>query len=446
MVINPLAHLRWRMECATFRKKEEIHVSRTTRPCARAPRLAALLLALGSVGATVPGAAQGIYPGDAPKDAYTLPGGFEPVLQLRTYYFDQDNTSGVQSEAWALGGWAGLRSPWWGDLFQAGIVGYTSQKLYGPDGKGGTRLLTADQDSITVLGEAFGAVRIAGQTITGYRQLVNRPFINPQDNRMVPNTVEAYTLAGSAKDVSYIGGYITKEKVRDTESFRWMSNVAGGDGEQKGVAFAGGTYSFAKTGYVRLDEQYAIDVFNTFYADVRYPIALDDRTGLTLGAQYFPQTSVGDEQIGSFSTWGYGLQAALARGGFGVQLYWTQTGEERDTLEPVRHPPVVPRHDAGVVQHRGREGVGDRRELRLRRDRGAGPRPPPRSTPRAATGSTTAPGSRWPIATRRTSAWTGRRPRGRRSKAWRPRSAIRGCSRTGHRRPARSCAPTSTTR
>ena len=301
--------------------------------------LAALVLAVVSVGTAVPAAAQGIYPGDAPKDAYTLPGGFEPVLQLRTYYFDQDNTSGVQSEAWALGGWAGLRSPWWGDLFQAGIVGYTSQKLYGPEGKGGTRLLTADQDSITVLGEAFGAVRIAGQTITGYRQLVNRPFINPQDNRMVPNTVEAYTLAGAAKDVSYIGGYITKEKVRDTESFRWMSNVAGGDGEQKGVAFAGGTYSFAKTGYVRLDEQYAIDVFNTFYADVRYPITLDDKTGLTLGAQYFPQTSVGDEQIGSFSTWGYGLQAALARGPFGVQLYWTQTGEERDTLNPFgTHP------------------------------------------------------------------------------------------------------------
>jgi hypothetical protein len=300
----------------------------------RRARLAALLLALGSAATAVPLAAQGIYPGVAAKDAYTLPGGFEPVLQLRTYYFDQDNTSGVQSEAWALCGWAGLRSPWWGDLFQAGIVGYTSQKLYGPDDKGGTKLLTADQDSITVLGEAFGAVRIAGQTITGYRQLVNRPFINPQDNRMVPNTVEAYTLAGAAKDISYIGGYITKEKVRDTESFRWMSNVAGGDGEQKGVAFAGGTYSFAKSGYVRLDEQYAIDVFNTFYADVRYPVTLDDRTGLTLGAQYFPQTSVGDEQIGSFSTWGYGLQAALTRGPFGLQLYWTQTGKGRDTLNP----------------------------------------------------------------------------------------------------------------
>ena len=150
--------------------------------------------------------AQGIYPGDPAKDGYKLPGGFEPVLQLRTYYFDQESTSGVPSKAWALGGWAGLRSPWWGDLIQLGIVGYTSQKLYGPDNEGGTKLLTSNQDSITALGEAFGALRFAGQTFTAYRQLINRPFINPQDNRMVPNTFEAYTVTGGTDPLSYVGG------------------------------------------------------------------------------------------------------------------------------------------------------------------------------------------------------------------------------------------------
>src|SRR5262245_61594467 len=112
-----------------------------------------------------PAYAQGIYPGDPSKDGYKLPGGFEPVLHLRTYYFGQDNTSHVESEAWALGGWAGLRSPWWGDVLQIGLLGYTSQKLWGPDDEGGTRLLTATQGSITVLGEAFAALRFADQTI-----------------------------------------------------------------------------------------------------------------------------------------------------------------------------------------------------------------------------------------------------------------------------------------
>jgi hypothetical protein len=285
--------------------------------------------------ATAPAAsAQGVHPGELSRDGYKLPGGFEPVLQLRTYYFDQESTSGTPSEAWAAGGWAGLRTPWCGDFLQGGVNFYFSERLYGPDDRGGTRILQSDQSSINVLGEAFGAIRFAGQTFVGYRQLINRPFINPQDNRMVPNTFEAYTVTGATKDIAYIGGYITKEKTRDVESFRWMSNVAGGAGDQRGVAFVGMTYNFGKGGYVRVDEQYAIDVFQSLYADVRYPIALDEATTLALGAQYYPQSSVGDDQLGSFSTWGYGMQATLAHGPFGVQLYWTQTGEERDTLNP----------------------------------------------------------------------------------------------------------------
>lgn len=299
------------------------------------PVLRMLVPALCSAGIMATASAQGLYPGTPGKDAYTLPGGFEPVLQLRTYYLDQESLTGVPSAAWALGGWAGLRSPWWGDLLQVGLVGYTSQKLYGPDDKDGTKLLATGQEPITVLGEAFAAVRILGQTITAYRQLINRPFINPQDSRMVPNTFEAYTLTGAAGQIAYTGGYITKKKSRDAESFVWMSDVAGGTGKREGVIYAGGMWDFAKNdGYIRMDEQYAVDVFNTFYVDGKVPIAIDARTSLTLGAQYYPQISVGDEQIGSFSTYGMGLQAAVAHGPVGVQLYYTQTGKGFDTQSP----------------------------------------------------------------------------------------------------------------
>jgi len=300
----------------------------------RRGRRGALWLVAGLAALAAPASAQGISPGDPAKDAYTLPGGFEPVLQLRTYYLDQESLTGSPSAAWALGGWAGLRSPWWGDLFQVGVVGYTSQKLYGPDDKDGTKLLQPGQDAINVLGEAFGAVRILGQTITGYRQLINRPFINPRDNRMVPNTFEAYTLTGAADKFLYTGGYITKMKARESDSFVWMSNSAGGTGNHEGVIYAGGTWNFAKNGYVRMDEQYAVDVFNTFYVDGKYPIPIDDKTSLTLGAQYYPQKSVGDAQIGSFSTYGLGLQGAVAYGPVGLQLYYTKTGNGFDTQNP----------------------------------------------------------------------------------------------------------------
>ena len=151
---------------------------------------------------------------------------------------------------------------------------------------------------------------------------------------MIPNTFEAYTLTGSAGEVSYTGGYITKKKNRESDSFVWMSNIAGGEGNQRGVIYAGGTWNFGKIGSVRMDEQYAVDVFNTFYVDGRYLIPIDDKTSVTLRAQYYPQTSVGDEQIGSFSTYGVGLQAAVGHGPVEAQLYYTQTGRGYSTQAP----------------------------------------------------------------------------------------------------------------
>lgn len=113
-----------------------------------------------------------------------------------------------------------------------------------------------------------------------------------------------------------------------------MSNAAGGTGKQEGAIYAGGTWNFAKNGYVRMDEVYSTDVLNIFYVDGKYPIAIDDKTSLTLGAQYYPQQSVGGAQIGSFSTFGVGLQAAVTYGPVGGQLYYTQTGRGGTTQSP----------------------------------------------------------------------------------------------------------------
>ena len=278
---------------------------------------------------------QGLAPGELSKDRYKLPGGFEPAIALRTYYFESESVSSPStSAAWAVGGWAGARSPWWGEAFQVGLVGYTSQKLYGPEDKDGTRLLAPGQNSFSVLGEAYGALRWLDHTYTGYRQLVNRPWINPQDNRMVPNTFEAYTLSGAVNEVAYTGGYIAKMKKRDSDSFDWMSTAAGSKGIHKGVAFAGATWDFVKNGWLRVDEQYGYDLFNTFYVEGRVPIAIDAGTTLFLGAQHTRQKSVGKETLGAFSTWATGLQAAIAHGPFGGQLYYTRTGKGRDTQNP----------------------------------------------------------------------------------------------------------------
>jgi len=297
--------------------------------------LAVAALVVSPAGALAAGfTGQGIYPGDPDPNAIKAPGDFEAVIRPRMFYKNTDTLSGGEQEAWVIGGFAGLRSPWVADLLQFGVVGYVSQKLYGPAGKGGTLLLQPDQSSIYVIGEAWGALRVAGQTITAYRQLIDRPFINTWDNREIPQTFEAYSLTGAAGPLSYTGGYLTKVKTRGSEDFLWASQVAGAPGSEKGVIYAGATYAFANSGYIKLDEVYSTDVHNTFYVEGRYPFPFDDKTRLTLGAQYYPQKSVGDDLIGSFSTWGYGLNAALTYGPVTGQLYYTQTGKGFTTQSP----------------------------------------------------------------------------------------------------------------
>ncbi len=295
-------------------------------------RLAGLATAL--FGLPLAAGAQGIGPGELPAAGYKLPGGIQPVLHLRSYYFDQDSLSGAPSTAWALGGWAGLRSPWWGEVAQFGVAGYTSQRLYGPANADGTLLLQPGQKPINVVGLAWGALRVAGQTFTAYRQPVDRPFINAQDNRMVPNTFEAYTLSGAAGGFSYTGGYVAKIKTRASDRFVPMSQAAGGSGSGKGLYYAGADWAFAPRARLRADYQYGVDTYDTFYVDLRVPVALGERTALTLGGQYYPQRAVGSAQIGAFSTWGAGLQAQLAHGPFGAHLSLTRTGTGFDTQNP----------------------------------------------------------------------------------------------------------------
>jgi hypothetical protein len=257
--------------------------------------------------------------------------GIEPIIHLRTYYWDSQNTAGDLSEAWALGGWAGAKTHWYGDLLQLGVLGYTSQKLYGPTDKGGSQLLGPGQDPINVLGQAYGSLRYAGQTFTGYRQMIDQPWVNPYDTRMIPNLFEGYLLSGKVADLDYIGGYVTKFKARDSNAFAWMSSAAGSTGPQRGMIVVGGRLPLADGAYVRIAEQYLIDTYNTAYFDGSYSIPIGADGRLRLRGQYANQQSVGSAGLGAFNTWMYGIGGVYERGPVTVQVAWTQTSRNRET-------------------------------------------------------------------------------------------------------------------
>ena len=166
------------------------------------------------------------YPGLLP--------GHEAHYNFRTFYLNQQNTDAKTKESWAYRGRVVVPVRLGLDHFSIGAVGYTSQPLYAPEDHAGTKLLGPDQESITVLGQIYGKVKLIGDNYLNlYRYQYDTPFLNSSDNRMIPNRFEGYTLTGTyggedgSPGLRYGFGYIDKIKLRDSDEFVSMSEAAG---------------------------------------------------------------------------------------------------------------------------------------------------------------------------------------------------------------------------
>ena len=228
-------------------------------------------------------------------------------VHFRTYYFNRNNPDDSKNEALATGGWISYQSGWLANTFAMGATLYGSAKLYGPEDRDGTTLLKPSQESYYVPGEAWGALKYQDYVILkGYRQQVDQGYINPQDNRMTPNTFQGVTVGGKVGWVEYLGGYLWKIKPRNADEFISMSEQAGAKNTDDGVGF-GGVRLVPLPG-LRLDfsDSYGVNTFNTFYAEGVYEIPIADGLKIRLGAQYTSQRAVGDALLPAAGGWGYG--------------------------------------------------------------------------------------------------------------------------------------------
>ncbi len=232
-------------------------------------------------------------------------------LRLRTYYFNQSTDNKPDKSAWTLGGWLDYQSGWFADRLRVEAAVYTSQPLWAPDDRDGSRLLAPGQEAITVLGQANLDLRIVdGTELTLYRQDLDLPFINRRDNRMVPNTFEAYMLNSRTLDkLKFVAGHVTAIKPRDGNSFQSMTGAAGIKGHDKGVSVAGVLVEPFKDVSLGLVTEYGWDYMNAVYAEATTGWKLTEKSDLSVSAQYARQTSVGDELGGGFDTyfWGGGV-------------------------------------------------------------------------------------------------------------------------------------------
>ncbi len=242
--------------------------------------------------------------------------------QIRTFYFYRDKYDNSLSQAWAIGGSLAYRSGYLADIFAVGAVVYTSQPLYAPQSRDGTSLLQPGQDGYTVLGQAYGEVKLTdGVFFAAGRKAYETPFLNSNDTRMTPNTFEGTTLYGKVggendSPVWRFGtGYIWKIKPRNSDDdFIWMSKAAGATGD-RGVVLGGANVDWKGLSFGAID-YYSPDVINIFYVEAKYALLKGDWYKLGVAAQYSDQRSVGEELIpgGAFAAGQWGVKTDLGLG------------------------------------------------------------------------------------------------------------------------------------
>jgi hypothetical protein len=250
------------------------------------------------------------------------------TVHLRSYYFDRLNPGDVTNAATALGGWLGYESGWIANAVRFGVVGYTSQKLWGPLDKDGTDLLAPGQQSYSVIGQSWLTLKLADQLLTGGRFEVHQPEISATDNRMTPITYSGGNLTGKLGNTHYYAAYLNATKPKNSENFINFVQAAGINSAESEPLYLVGLWAPGDQPWRwHLSSYYVPNVLSSNYADTSLLIPLENEYRLRLGAQGMLQYGVGQGLLTGpdFSTWSVGLRADLARGPAEVTMAYQQT-------------------------------------------------------------------------------------------------------------------------
>jgi hypothetical protein len=230
-------------------------------------------------------------------------------LYFRTHYLDRDNAGlpPPQSQAWAGGSAIGFHSGFFDDWLAVEAAVASSQPLYAPEGEGGTLLLTQNQAEVSSVMLANAHLRGFGQELAIGRQLFKTPYINPQDNRMLPNAVEGAILErrrDEAQVLDYGIGYLWGFKARDSSYFVPFSQELGLP-EDRGIYF-GGVKWVPVSGLTLGAIDYTLpDVLNTVFAEADWLLPkFDNGVHLRFSLNYTEQSTIGEQLLaaGSYST------------------------------------------------------------------------------------------------------------------------------------------------
>ncbi|CAA6676676.1 MULTISPECIES: OprD family outer membrane porin [unclassified Lentimonas] len=258
----------------------------------------------------------------------------------RAYYRYYDSGNGDTSEAFAIGGGLGLKSGMYQDFASIRLTAHTSQKVMSSsddqDDDDSAGLLRGN-NGYTVITEANLNLKIRDADFRLGIQLIDLPYINSNDSRMVPNTFEAYTIRStpdSDKALKYGLGYVHGMRERTGSDFESLSEQAGAENSDEGIYTFGLHYKLNENSNVGFVELNNPNTLNVFYLETNATLPLFDLIHLDAGFQFSDQRSIGNELIGSVSTQQYGVKLRASYEKLVSTLVFTHTGSDEKMLTP----------------------------------------------------------------------------------------------------------------
>lgn len=249
-------------------------------------------------------------------------------IHFRSFFMDRLNPEPPNNAAWSGGGWVGLQTGWFYDTLQLGAVGYTTQPLWAPADTDGTQLLKTGPYGFFVLGQAYASLKAGSHTFTGFRQLIDEMEVNPNDDRMIPITFEAYALRGTIDRLSYFAGYVAAIKPKNYWTFINMGERAGAPNVDAGMALFSLRHGTLDDFRIRTALYYVPDIITSGSADIAKLLHVSEDLRVRLSGQGMVQGSNGRDLLTgtSFSTFAVGAKIELLWGPFDLWGVYTQTG------------------------------------------------------------------------------------------------------------------------
>lgn len=255
--------------------------------------------------------------------------------RVRSYYMNRTYVAQNPQQSTALGMWLNYRSPAWNKTCFV-VTGYTSQPVLTNNPQyGGANLLSSNQQGFSVLGRIFLDVSLGKNNMRLYRQTIETPFINTDDFRMVPYTVEAYTIDGTpSQRLYYMLSQVNKIKGWNNTAFQWMSDFAGFLGTNKTVTLGGIKYNPSDTWKLQLWHYLSYDFMSStfFQSDADWYASRDVQ--LAFSTQAVNQQSIGNSISGNFHTGMLGLRGGITWKGISGTLAYNSTSLGHDIVNP----------------------------------------------------------------------------------------------------------------